>query len=472
MTHRSNWRECQSQVSTLFNFKWQQNLIGLDFASLSKLSTIKQTVNHFEFHPQISNKCNLFINLTKYCESRGLEVFNYIPFTVIFQYDSVSYTSEMENLGNLYNNIKDFIAGVGPSPKLKKYNTMFSLINTGNEKIGSKTSIMLHPNHYDGKNFWIVKACNLNRGRCIKMADSFPKIQKLVKKFYEGITTEYTNENEEFLLNPNLITEDEKKKLMMNKYRTNSVVVQKYLEKPLLYKGRKFDIRIWVLITQKFEVLVFKEGHLKTSSVPYDINLTSSYVHITNYSIQKYNGNFSKFEDGNEVSFTDFQNFINEEYSGKEINVRNIFSKIKNIIELTCRAVSSKINLNCRQNCFEIFGYDFIMDVDFNVFLLEVNTNPGLEESSPLIKTLVPRMLDDALRITIDDIYETKYSFTVEEEEGKPSSYYSPFPVEGYLDTENLWEFICDLNEKEKNLPEEGKKKKKKKKEINKEENE
>ena len=101
----------------------------------------------------------------------------------------------------------------------------------------------------------------------------------------------------------------------MNKYRTNSVIVQKYIEKPLLYRGRKFDIRIWVMMTHNSQVYVFKEGHLKTSSVAYDINLTNSYVHITNYSIQKYNNNFSKFECGNEVSFTDFQNFLNEELS-------------------------------------------------------------------------------------------------------------------------------------------------------------
>jgi hypothetical protein len=30
-------------------------------------------------------------------------------------------------------------------------------------------------------------------------------------------------------------------------------------------------------------------------------------VHLTNYSVQKYNKDFSKFEEGNEVSFDDFQ---------------------------------------------------------------------------------------------------------------------------------------------------------------------
>jgi hypothetical protein len=84
------------------------------------------------------------------------------------------------------------------------------------------------------------------------------------------------------------------------------------------------------------------------------------------------------------------------------------------------------------------------MDANYNVYLLEINTNPGLEESSPLIKVLVPRMIDDALRLTIDLIFEPKYSNT---NEGK---FYSLFPVENYSDTENMWEHVCNLTEKKK----------------------
>ena len=45
---------------------------------------------------------------------------------------------------------------------------------------------------------------------------------------------------------------------MMKKYKSGTILLQKYLEKPLLYWGRKFDIRIWMLISHKFEVWVFK----------------------------------------------------------------------------------------------------------------------------------------------------------------------------------------------------------------------
>ena len=52
-----------------------------------------------------------------------------------------------------------------------------------------------------------------------------------------------------------------------------------------------------------------------------------------------------------------------------------------------------------------------MMDSDFNIFLIEINTNPDLEESSPWIKIIVSRKLDDALRLAIDQLFETKYDF-------------------------------------------------------------
>ena len=49
-----------------------------------------------------------------------------------------------------------------------------------------------------------------------------------------------------------------------------------------------------------------------------------------------------------------------------------------------------------------MFGYDFIIDAGFETWLIEVNTNPCLEESSPLLKNLIPRMINDALKLTVD----------------------------------------------------------------------
>lgn len=71
----------------------------------------------------------------------------------------------------------------------------------------------------------------------------------------------------------------------------------------------------------------------------------------------------------------------------------------------TFSAVRKTIDPNKRRFCFELFGYDFILDEDFNSFLIEVNTNPCLEESSALLKALLPRMIEDMLKLTIDQTF-------------------------------------------------------------------
>jgi len=493
--HRINWKECQSNVTTMFNFKWQQNIIGIDYYSLSKTPSVKQIFNHFEFHQQISNKFNLFINMTKYCEENDLEVFNFLPFTVIMQYDCENYHQQMISFTNFYDNISEYLVDLSINSDIdrlrkntskntcnlnhyslnfkKKYIHFFNFNGMGTDKLGKNTTVFIPTTHYISRNLWLVKAANLNRGRCIKIADSLQGIQKLIKKFYDGINKKVEEDEETEIINPNnsnnlliynsnknkspsnCLSNDEKEKkknsMAQIKYRSNSILIQKYIENPLLYNGRKFDVRVWVLVTHKLEVYVFKEGHLKTSSSKYDINNINKQIHLTNYSVQKYCDNFSKFEEGNEVPFKDFQLYLDNEYGKEIINVKkDIFKKIKKLIEISCRSVQNKINLNSRNYCFEIFGYDFMIDANFNIFLLEVNTNPGLEESSSWIKVIVPRMLDDAMRLTIDELFETKFNFCILDEKEKVSNYCSPFPVDGYKDSDILWEFICNLNEDSK----------------------
>ena len=81
---------------------------------------------------------------------------------------------------------------------------------------------------------------------------------------------------------------------------------------------------------------------------------------------------------------------------------------IQEIIKDTLRSVEGRLNPSNRKYCFELFGYDFIIDSQLKPWLIEVNTNPCLEESSSLLRILIPRMVDDALKLTLDVVYPPK----------------------------------------------------------------
>lgn len=78
---------------------------------------------------------------------------------------------------------------------------------------------------------------------------------------------------------------------------------------------------------------------------------------------------------------------------------------MKQYIRESLIATRRKLNPNKRDYCFELFGYDFILDADFNVWLIECNTNPCIEESSKLLKHYLRRMIDDMLKIVIDPMF-------------------------------------------------------------------
>ncbi len=70
----------------------------------------------------------------------------------------------------------------------------------------------------------------------------------------------------------------------------------------MLLDKRKFDIRVWVLVTQDQKCFFFKEGYVRTSCEPYVLNLESldkTEVHLTNNAVQKFASNYGKYEDGN-----------------------------------------------------------------------------------------------------------------------------------------------------------------------------
>lgn len=53
----------------------------------------------------------------------------------------------------------------------------------------------------------------------------------------------------------------------------------------------------------------------------------------------------------------------------------------------------------------EVFGLDFMIDDEFRLYLIEVNTNPCLELSCPLLARLIPTLIENALKIGCDSVF-------------------------------------------------------------------
>lgn len=99
---------------------------------------------------------------------------------------------------------------------------------------------------------------------------------------------------------------------------------------------------------------------------------------------------------------------------------------------MTLKCAETKLNPNQRKHSFEIFGYDFMIDERLQSWLIEINTNPCLEETSKLLKDYLPRMLDDAFKLTVDVLFP---NYNKQEQA-------QTFKVEGYDDHLNMWEYV------------------------------
>lgn len=115
---------------------------------------------------------------------------------------------------------------------------------------------------------------------------------------------------------------------------------------------------------------------------------------------------YGKFEPGNKLSYNEFQAYMDKWYP--ELNIcfeRDILPQMNKMTVDVFRACHEKLDPKRRLHCMEVFGLDFMIDDEFRPYLIEVNTNPCLELSSPLVARLIPNMLENALKIGMDSIF-------------------------------------------------------------------
>ena len=395
-------------------------------------------ISVFENYKNLGNKENFFINFIKYCSKNNINPFEYIPFTIVLQ-KTFLYEKSLKNLELLNDLLDDKKQRNKLNISKIQYTKLFPLAKfTGfTEKDFEDLFIYINNTFTSDYNYWIVKPPDLFQGMGIKVFKDFNEIKEHCNNLFTGIE-KVTAEQEEYCKKHNIPV---KPKIHKSEY----ILIQKYLDKPLLYYGRKFDIRCYVLVDYSYNVFICREGHLKACSHKYDLNNLDVFTHITNYSLQKRCKDFAKYEQGNEISFKKFIELLNNTNNGKGQKIFNkIWNKMKEEIQLSMNSVGRKLKGIQNVLSFQIFGYDFIVDQKFNPWILEINDNPGLEISSELISHLIPRMIDDAIRLTVDKVFPTEYDKEVISEDGK--HYKSKYHLEGFNDEENVFDFICNID--------------------------
>ena len=130
--------------------------------------------------------------------------------------------------------------------------------------------------------------------------------------------------------------------------RQKTFIVQKYIERPALYNQRKFDIRCFgmlTLINNKLKGYTYDNGYLRTSSRTFVNNdFTNKLIHLTNDAVQKKSDDYGRYEQGNKLTFSEYQHYLDKNFPHLKIDFRShIFSQIKQIMTDTFRATYSVV---------------------------------------------------------------------------------------------------------------------------------
>merc|ERR1712159_291381 len=96
----------------------------------------------------------------------------------------------------------------------------------------------------------------------------------------------------------------------------------------------------------------------------------------------------------------EFQSYLLNTY-GYDVWEEKLVDRIKNVVINSLESVQDNFE-GSKGVPFEIFGYDIMVDDDFNCWLIEVNSSPAMDYSTDVTERLVQNVLEDAIKVTVD----------------------------------------------------------------------
>ncbi|XP_077910116.1 tubulin polyglutamylase TTLL5 isoform X10 [Halichoerus grypus] len=191
-----------------------------------------------------------------------------------------------------------------------------------------------------------------------------------------------------------------------------NILVSRYINNPLLIDDFKFDVRLYVLVTSydPLVIYLYEEGLARFATVRYDQgakNIRNQFMHLTNYSVNKKSGDYVSCDDpevedyGNKWSMSAMLRYLKQE--GRDTTV--LMAHVEDLIIKTIISAELAIATACktfvphRSSCFELYGFDVLIDSTLKPWLLEVNLSPSLACDAPLDLKIKASMISDMFTV-------------------------------------------------------------------------
>ncbi|KAH7961399.1 hypothetical protein HPB52_008801 [Rhipicephalus sanguineus] len=188
------------------------------------------------------------------------------------------------------------------------------------------------------------------------------------------------------------------------------LVVQRYVRTPYLINGTKFDLRLYALVTSfdPLKIYLFPDGLVRFASIKYSQeceDLSDRYMHLTNYSINKksatYTAGGSGDCQGHKWSIKALQGYL----EGLGVDFASLWEQMVDIVVKTLACAEGPMNrliqrhTSSRYTCYELFGFDILLDEQLKPWLLEVNISPSLRSATPVDYTVKSEVVKDMLNL-------------------------------------------------------------------------
>ena len=183
--------------------------------------------------------------------------------------------------------------------------------------------------------------------------------------------------------------------------QSQNYIISRYIDNPLLIGGKKFDLRLYALVTsyRPLRVYIHDDGFARFTNSRYNNDLTdldNMYVHLTNVAIQKHGDEYNE-KHGNKWDTRNLRLYM-EATVGHD-STRKLFDEIEYIIISSLKAVQNVI-INDK-HCFECYGYDIMIDDNLKPWLIEVNASPSLSATTHSDRIMKHGLINDTLSVVI-----------------------------------------------------------------------